>query len=302
MIELQLASPHPLNKSSHAISVEPFIDNWSINSTPFQSIDKPTVPEDSLFEFATEGEKGMMMKNKSRPDQIIKPVRANEFNFYETVYHNCPQIQRFAPKYFGFKMKERPSVKLEDLTAPFNRANILDIKMGTSTAGEKETDEKKEYRKKKDGSTTSLSLGMRYAGLWAFDPETREYVVKDKLWGKTLEAKDFFSTLDFFVSNQGRNTIDKRITIITKYLEELRKIKEWLDSPQAQFRMYSSSLLFLYEGDSISATRADLRMIDFSHVYPIIDGGRDEGYLKGLNNLIQYLEDLRAMYSLSMGS
>jgi len=243
------------------------------------------------------------MKNKSTPDQILKPVRANEFNFYETVYHNCPQIQRFAPKYFGFKMKkERPLVKLEDLTAPFRRANILDIKMGPSTAGEKESDEKKEYRRKKDGCTTSLPLAMRFAGLWAFDPESRQYLVKDKVWGKHLEAKDFFSTLDLFVSNNGKNCIDKRIALVDQWLIKLEAIRQWIDSPNAQFRMYSSSLLFIYEGDDVDSITCDLRMIDFSHIYPICDGGRDDGYIKGLKNLMSYLSDLRDMYTLSMHS
>jgi len=311
MIELQLASSH-LRKSSHSISTSPFIDNWATASPSLFSSESSTgvkrdatgnpICDDTLFEFATEGEKGMMMKNKKTPDQILKPVRANEFNFYETVYPNCPQIQRFAPKYFGFKMKERPLVKLEDLTAPYNRANILDIKMGTSTAGEKESDEKKEYRRKKDGATTSSALGMRYAGLWAFDMEKREYLVKDKIWGKKLESKDFFSTLDLFVSNNGTNTITKRIELISKWMDRLSQIQEWLEGPQAQFRMYSSSILFIYEGDSTEDVKCDLRMIDFSHIYPIRDGGKDEGYLKGLRNLKTYFEDLRDMYILSMGS
>ncbi|PRP76005.1 hypothetical protein PROFUN_01721 [Planoprotostelium fungivorum] len=306
MIELQLVhSAHPLSKSAHSIPSASFLNNWSsssLNTVSQESPAPPTSHEDSLFEFATTGEKGMMMKNRSMPDQILKPVRANEFNFYETVYPNCPQIQRFAPKYFGFKMKERPLVKLEDLTARYKRANILDIKMGHSTAGEKESDEKKEYRRKKDGATTSLPLAMRYAGLWLFDPETRDYHIKDKIWGKRLEAKDFFSTLDMYVSNQGKNSIEKRIGLIDKWMTKLEAIKQWIDSPNAQFRMYSSSLMFIYEGDDLDDVSCDLRMIDFSHVYPIRDGGRDDGYIKGLNNLMSYLADLKDMYTLSMHS
>eukprot|EP01117_Protostelium_nocturnum_P016826 TRINITY_DN673_c0_g1_i4.p1 TRINITY_DN673_c0_g1~~TRINITY_DN673_c0_g1_i4.p1 ORF type:complete len:195 (+),score=45.85 TRINITY_DN673_c0_g1_i4:769-1353(+) len=193
-------------------------------------------------------------------------------------------------------------VKLEDLTSIYKRANIMDIKMGVSTAGEKETDEKKEYRRRKDGATTSVSLGMRFCGIWAFEPEKREYLIKDKVWGKKLKKDDFYSWLDLFISNQGKNSIQKRVTMIEKYLEVLNRINNWLDSPQAQFRMYSSSLLFLYEGDSTEDPKCDVRMIDFSHVYPIRDGGRDEGYLKGLRNLIQFLEDLKGMYSMSMDS
>lgn len=36
-----------------------------------------------------------------------------------------------------------------------------------------------------------------------------------------------------------------------------------------------------------------VKMIDFAHVYEIHDkDGRDEGYIFGINNLIQYLEEI----------
>jgi hypothetical protein len=38
--------------------------------------------------------------------------------------------------------------------------------------------------------------------------------------------------------------------------------------------------------------KAVLKMIDFAHVSEIKDGGRDEGYIFGLKNLIKFLEDI----------
>lgn len=43
-------------------------------------------------------------------------------------------------------------------------------------------------------------------------------------------------------------------------------------------------------GDNKSPLRADIRMIDFAHVHAITDGGIDEGYLKGLTNLLAFFK------------
>lgn len=62
-------------------------------------------------------------------------------------------------------------------------------------------------------------------------------------------------------------------------------------------RLYGSSLLICYEGDPTTAdtgaSRADVRMIDFAHAYPIADGGHDTGYVQGIDFL---LETLHAIY------
>lgn len=57
-------------------------------------------------------------------------------------------------------------------------------------------------------------------------------------------------------------------------------------------RFYSSSLLFVYEGllcipiiyklgNPNVPFKSTVKMIDFAHVFPITDGGTDEGYYKG---------------------
>jgi hypothetical protein len=54
---------------------------------------------------------------------------------------------------------------MEDLTAPFKKPCIMDIKMGVSSVGEDATPEKKANMRKKDEATTSVSLGIRICGL-----------------------------------------------------------------------------------------------------------------------------------------
>lgn len=63
------------------------------------------------------------------------------------------------------------------------------------------------------------------------------------------------------------------------------------------YRFYSSSLLVIYDGDD-SSSSVDVRMIDFEHstcagfrTDPSHDGV-DQGYIMGLNSLIEILTDL----------
>lgn len=85
----------------------------------------------------------------------------------------------------------------------------------------------------------------------------------------------------------------KRKQIIEGYLVKLRLLLEYFKK-QSNLRFYSSSLLFLYDGIDVNDTPiVDVRMIDFAHVHKIKDGGKDDGYVFGLSNLILHLEKLK---------
>jgi hypothetical protein len=121
-----------------------------------------------------------------------------------------------------------------------------------------------------------------------------------------------------------RNFLDNgrrlRVDLIPLFVATLQQILKWFEE-QRLYRFYSSSLLFVYEGnepdelnhnrtDEISLTgngkhagevmrkkkmkmkMADIRMIDFAHVTPATDGRADEGYIHGLKKTISCLENL----------
>lgn len=84
-------------------------------------------------------------------------------------------------------------------------------------------------------------------------------------------------------------------------LEELLAYFE--EKPTARF--YSSSILFVCDGTAywcmklliLGASpkpKVNVRMIDFAHVYPIEDGGKDDGYIFGLKYVIEILKELSA--------
>jgi len=75
-------------------------------------------------------------------------------------------------------------------------------------------------------------------------------------------------------------------------------LKTLLDVIEKQVakRFYSSSLLFLYEGEWGSDNldpQIDVRMIDFAHTFPREpEEPNDDGYIFGLKNLINILETI----------
>src|SRR5262245_55574837 len=100
----------------------------------------------------------------------------------------------------------------------------------------------------------------------------------------------------FFHSGEGL-----RVDVLKYVLGRLKVLHDWLATQKA-YRFFSSSLLFVYEGDSQEDFKADVRMIDFAHVFEIKaciglrprsqrqDGGFDDGYVKGLKRLLVFLE------------
>jgi len=242
------------------------------------------------FEYQTAGHEGSMLKQGK--DRLMKPVSQNEVNFYEGFYKQFPRLQQFCPQFYGTERREgKIYIVLEDLTSPFQKPCIMDIKMGTSSVGEDANPEKKASMKAKDEATTTSSLGIRLSGFRVYYPSTKEYIVKDKSWGKKVKDNTIKTSIASFFYNGQK--MDKRI--IRAFLVRLTQLHAWMSS-QKELRFYSSSLLFLYEGDEANDTRdtpmIDLRMIDFAHVHMIRDGGFDEGYLFGLNNLIRIFTEL----------
>ena len=115
-------------------------------------------------------------------------------------------------------------------------------------------------------------------------------MTKDKSYGKKVTDSGFQEALAlFFFTGESY-----RKSVVDAFIKLLEQILAWFDS-QKDLRFYSSSLLFLFEGDEEDHKDAavDLRMIDFAHVHPIHDQGKDEGYILGLKNLIGIMKNIR---------
>jgi len=222
--------------------------------------------------------------------KIAKKVGNNEFVFYTQTLHQYPDVKRFAPSFHGPLEKDgNKHVILSDLTAGFKRPCILDVKIGISSVGEDASPEKKASMEAKDKGTTTHSLGMRLTAMKVYQTEQNDYVSFGKAWGKKVTPDTMLESLSKFFHNGVR----LRTELIPLYMEKIREVQEWIND-QSQLRFYSSSLLFIYDGEENEDDPIiELKMIDFAHVHPIEDGGKDDGYIFGIQNLIDHLERLQ---------
>jgi hypothetical protein len=224
------------------------------------------------------------------PDGKIKKLsKEAEYSFYETLKNKKipDHIRSFFPKFYGIEtIGNRRYICMEDITFGYKNPTIIDIKMGTSSVGEDATPEKRKEMEEKDFSTTTVTLGIRIVGGRIWNAQKKAYDVKKKDYGKSLKDKDIPDALKLIFSN-GK---ELRKDVINYFLGQLRLLLEWFEE-QSLLRFFSSSLLFVYEGEA-KEVKATLKMIDFAHVSEIKDGGHDDGYIFGLKNLIKFLEDI----------
>lgn len=177
---------------------------------------------------------------------------------------------------------------LEDLTCHFRKPCVLDCKMGTRHYDDDATEEKKKAHIEKATKTTSCSTGIRFTGMQVYKLPLHTFLFHDKYYGRRLKASELKNELYEFLHNGVRLRVD----IIEQFLSRLHWLYQHMES-QRYFNFYSSSLLFVYEGDEVvsSPVVADVRMIDFAHTQRCV-GERDDGYMFGLSNLIGLIESL----------
>jgi len=125
-----------------------------------------------------------------------------------------------------------------------------------------------------------------------FQAKTNDYIRHDKNIGLNLTNEKIPEAFSSFFDNGIEN---RRKEFLPLFVHKLREILSWFQG-QSLFRFYSSSLLFIYEGDPNLEPRVELKFIDFAHVFDIEDGGRDERVLFGLTTLLTYLEELEVLH------
>jgi len=109
-----------------------------------------------------------------------------------------------------------------------------------------------------------------------------------------LSCLAFAALRKFFVSEDSN-----RSDVIGPIIERLYYFTHWMER-QKLFKLFATSLLIVYEGDTSRPIRKprdllDIRLVDFAHAYERNPGDFNEpdyNTLFGLQNLIKYLEQL----------
>ncbi|KAH0547643.1 hypothetical protein FGG08_000132 [Glutinoglossum americanum] len=234
----------------------------------------------------------------------------------------------------GKKLETGLSIVLGNIAAPFKKPNILDVKLGAQLWDDGASLQKRERLDKVAAETTSKSLGFRIAGMKVWqgvdkqnDPsvEATGYRVYDKFYGRKFSADNVIEGFKefLFVPTAGVGD-DLGRTVAGMFLKQVEGMQKTLEALES--RMYSASVLFVYEGDGEALKKAleeeesrapgtvqpgeddrdgegddgpgkayDAKLIDFAHATWTPGQGPDENALHGVRSTAKILRDLARM-------
>lgn len=154
------------------------------------------------------------------------------------------------------KIATDKAVVLENAAYGYKRPNILDVKLGVRLWADDAPLEKKQRFDKISGETTHRDLGFRIAGMRVYrgsenrkelDPE--DYRIYDKDYGRLdVTPGNVVDAFRRFIFNDSAH-IDEELgrAVAHAFMEDLKRVQETLEKEES--RMYSASLLFVFEGD-----------------------------------------------------
>lgn len=154
------------------------------------------------------------------------------------------------------KIKTDLSVVLENASHGFHRPNILDAKLGKRLWADDAPQQKKTRFDKISAETTHGTLGFRIAGMRAYrgsldkaELDDEDYRIYDKDYGRTtVNDKNVVDAFRRFIFNSAAGiTPDLGRAVAAAFVRDLRNVEEVITAHES--RMYSSSLLFVFEGD-----------------------------------------------------
>ena len=261
---------------------------------------------------------------------VIKPCTAREVAFYTSAAEHL-RFQKWMPTFFGTLELSGPeptagpathnrntSIVLQNLTYGFDKACVLDIKLGAQLWDDEAPQEKRDRLDAVSNTTTSRSLGLRIAGMKVWKGEAAGgYKVFDKHYGRTFTADNCLEAVKEYFSADISE--EQKKLIAERFLKNVTEIREVLEGQES--RMYSASLLFVYEGDGKALETAlkeeeanakkppkdedddseedekvkkveELKLIDFAHANWTPGKGPDENALQGVRSTERLLAEV----------
>ena len=157
----------------------------------------------------------------------------------------------------GARIHTDLAVVLENIAAGFKKPNILDVKLGARLWANDAPMAKRVKLDKVAEETTSKPLGLRIAGMRNYQgtPKNGEenvtpdgYRLYDKSYGRTFSAETIAQGFEeYFQLTEGVKAKGAVRKVIRRFVEDLRAIEGVMEKEES--RMYSASLLLVFEGD-----------------------------------------------------
>lgn len=176
----------------------------------------------------------------------------------------------------GKKLETGLSIVLENIACGFRRPNVLDVKLGARLWADDAPPAKRNKLDAVSKETTSSVLGYRIAGMKVWtgkngetdegthtDPYATKYegaegakgeVIEkdgfrryDKWYGRSFNEGNVKQGFETFLAGAKAGKVDRSKLIAGRLAKELKNIQEVLEAEES--RMYSASVLVVYEGD-----------------------------------------------------
>ncbi|KAJ2133871.1 hypothetical protein IW136_004852 [Coemansia sp. RSA 678] len=276
----------------------------------------PGMGKTQEFQHQVAGHPGVLVVEGN--EMIIKPLNTREQQFYEGANQSI-DFKSFMPEYYGTLQRtagdESSDVKdficLENLVHGFEKPCVIDIKIGSRLHDIDAPQEKCERMERKAQRTTSGKLGIVITGMKQYGQPAM-----DREWCRDLTEETIVDAIaQYFSTAAEQVSAEYRDYLVWQFITE---VGELLDVMQdAECRMYSSSLLFVYDASKSKYERVfpsdgqgrktrgfadrdsdeheddsllDMKAIDFAHSHWVPGQGRDELYIAGLQKLIEVLQ------------
>ncbi|KAL8867446.1 MAG: hypothetical protein Q9174_005660, partial [Haloplaca sp. 1 TL-2023] len=176
----------------------------------------------------------------------------------------APVVEKSWKPSGGGKITTDQAIVLENIAAAFKKPNILDLKLGARLWDDNAPPAKRAKLDKVAEETTSGSLGFRIAGMRTWNGPAVDgnvslshdgYRVYDKNYGQSFSADNVRQGFtDFFMFPKETKAKGPVRKVIKRFLEDLDGLLYVLEREES--RMYSASLLFVYEGDKDALNEA----------------------------------------------
>ncbi|KAI1330954.1 inositol polyphosphate multikinase [Xylariaceae sp. FL0255] len=178
------------------------------------------------------------------------------------------------------RIKTNRAIALLNASYGFVKPNIMDAKLGVRLWADDAPLQKRQRFDQIAAETTHKDFGFRIAGMHVYkgsedDLELNEdgFKIYDKDWGRcTVNGENLVDSCKKFIFNETAG-IDKELgkLVAGLFAEDLKRVQEVLENEES--RMYSSSLLFVFEGhgpalkaavDELRAERAEPQAVEAS--------------------------------------
>ncbi|KAI0971426.1 SAICAR synthase-like protein [Xylaria arbuscula] len=226
--------------------------------------------------------KGLKDELRSHLDPSTTPAAAEKANANEPLIKDAPSKEGLATETKRPEAKTGPiktdrAVALLNASYGFKKPNIMDTKMGQQLWSKNASQEKRERFDKITESTTHKNFGFRIAGMQTYNgshpkyttssgheepsanvtgPNEEGFMMYNKFWGRDeVNDSNLVESLKLFIFNEAAG-IDEDLgkLVAGLFARDLRRVEEVLQNEES--RMYSSSLLFVFEGDGPSLRAA----------------------------------------------